>query len=56
MKNLRPEVQLYIQDCDIDSIVQLLAMGKQYERFKQEKERFKPPPDISQALIPEVAY
>jgi hypothetical protein len=56
MKNLRPEVRLYIRDCDADSTVQLFAMGKQYERFKREKERFKPPPDIAQALIPEVAY
>jgi hypothetical protein len=31
-------------------------MGKQYERFKSEKERFKPAPEIAQALIPEVAY
>jgi hypothetical protein len=31
-------------------------MGKQYEKFKREKERFKPPSDIIQALIPEVAY
>jgi hypothetical protein len=33
-----------------------MAMSKQYERFKREKERFNPPPDIAQALIPKVAY
>jgi hypothetical protein len=56
MMNLRPDVRLYIRDCDLDSIVQLLAMGKQYERFKREKERFKPPPGVAQSPIPEVAY
>ncbi|XP_023718752.1 uncharacterized protein LOC111870582 [Cryptotermes secundus] len=56
MKNLRPEVRLYIRDCDVNSFAELLAMGKQYEQYKREKERFRPPPDIAQALIPEVAY
>ena len=56
MKNLRPEVRLYIRDCDVNSVAKLLTMGKQYEQFKREKERFRPPPDIAQALIPEVAY
>jgi hypothetical protein len=56
MKNLRLEVRLYIQDCDVDSIAELLDMGRHHERVKQEMDRFKPPPDIAQALVPEVAY
>ena len=32
MKNLRPEVRLYIRDCDVNSFAELLAMGKQYEQ------------------------
>jgi hypothetical protein len=31
-------------------------MSKQYERFKREKERFKPSLDVAQSLMPEVAY
>jgi hypothetical protein len=56
MRNLRPEVRLYIRDCDVNSLANLLAMGKQYEKFRRQEERFKPPPNIAQALMPEIAY
>jgi hypothetical protein len=37
IKNLSPEVRYEIRDCDLDCIVQLLAVGKQCEMFKREK-------------------
>jgi hypothetical protein len=56
IRNLRPEVRLYIRDCDVHSLANLLAMRKQYEKVRWEGERFKPPPNIAQTLMPEVAY
>jgi hypothetical protein len=49
-------VRLYIRDCDVNSPANLLAMGKQYEKFRREEERFKPPPNIALTSMPEVAY
>jgi len=56
MKNLRPDVKLYIRDCDVTNIVQLITVGKQFERVVKEAERYKPPPNISQTLFHDTAY
>lgn len=56
MKNLRPEVRLYIRECDVDSISKLLALGKEYERLSREVERYKPPPNRAQSISQETAF
>jgi hypothetical protein len=56
MKILRPDVKLYIRDCDVANIVQLITIGKRFERVIKEAERFKPPPNIAQTLFHDTAY
>jgi hypothetical protein len=38
IKNLRPDIKLYITDCDVTNIVQLITVGKQCESSQRGRE------------------
>jgi hypothetical protein len=41
MKNLRPDVKLYVRESDVESIDKLISMGKEFERLTHEVQRYK---------------
>ena len=56
LKNLRPDVKLYIRIDEILSIADLLKRGKEYDKLKKEEETYKPPPSPSEMMDKETAY
>jgi hypothetical protein len=40
----------------VDSVEELISMGKKYERVNRDVERYKPRPDLAQTFVQETAY
>ena len=56
IKNLRPDVRLFIKEAEVTSVQNLVMLGKEFERLSLETQRYKPPPKPSHSFCKETAY
>lgn len=54
--NMRPEYRLYVKRKDFTTIGELVRLAEEYEACLKSRQTFNPPPNPTQALVPETAY
>lgn len=54
--NLRPPYQMYFRRSEVNSILHIIALGQEYESYREKSRTFRPPPPKESVLVPEAAY
>jgi hypothetical protein len=55
-KNMHPRYIAYVKQGEVKDVRTLVRLGKDYERLESEMAHYRPPPPISQAVVPDTAY
>lgn len=56
IKNLRPDVKLYIRPNEVQSVSELITHVRQYEQILLDSEKYVPPPTQVRSTVKETAY